>query len=117
MSTKQSQAELIRLLETGIREVGNLDPSRFFIIVRSVTAAGSPPHSLRASVLLRFLPGGEPYCCGEPGCYSSVFCDDGVDELGEHIRRKMNLRQTVAVDLHVDAEYYDNISFSSHRVG
>lgn len=117
MSTKQSQAELIRLLEVGIREVGNLDPSRFFIIVRNVTAAGSPPHSLRASVLLRFLPSGEPYCCGEPGCYSSVFCDDGTGQLGEHIRRKMNLRQAVSVDLHVDAEYYDNISFSSHRVG
>jgi len=117
MATKQSKAELTRLLEAGIREVGDLDPRRFFIIVRNVVATGSPPSSLRASVLLRFLPGGEPYCCGEPGCYSTVFRVDGATDLGEHMRRKMNLRQTVSVDLHVEPEYYDNISFSSHRGG
>ena len=115
MATKQSQAELIRLLETGIREVGDLEPNRFFIMVRNVVATGSPPSLLRASVLLRFLPGGEPYCCSEPGCYSSVFRDTGIDELGDYMRRKMSLHHAVSVDLHLDVEYYDDISFSSHR--
>ena len=98
-------------------ELGELEPNRFFIIKRRVLATGSPLSSLRASVLLRFLPGGEPYCCGEPGCYASVFRDEGVADLGDYLRRKMNLRQKVVVDLHVDAEYYDNISFSSRRGG
>ncbi len=115
MATKQSHAELTRLLEAGIREVGDLEPNRFFIIVRNVVSTGAPPSLLRASVLLRFLPGGEPFCCGEPMCHSSVFRDDGIDELGDYMRRKMNLRQAVSVELHVDAAYDDSISFSSHR--
>lgn len=115
MATKQSQAAMIRLLESAIREVGDLDTNRFFLIVRSVVATGSPPHKLSAKVLLRFLPGGEPYCCGEPGCFSNVFRDDGLDELSEFIRRKMNLQHSVFVELQVSAEYYDGISFTSHR--
>ena len=114
MATKHSQAELIRLLESGIREVGDLDTRRFFIIVSNVVASGSPPHSLVASVLIRFLPDGAPYCCGEPGCYSRVFRDDGLADLGDFLRRKMNLTQSVSVELKVRTEYYDGISFSAH---
>lgn len=117
MATKQSQATLIRLLESGLREVGDLDKGRFFIIVQNVVASGSPPDSLVASVSVRFLPGGAPYCCGEPSCYSRVFRDDGIADLGDFMRRKMNLRQTVSVELKVHAEYYDGISFSAHRGG
>ena len=114
MATKQSQAALIRLLEAGFRDVGNLDSKRFFLIVRNVAAAGSPPHTLRATVLVRFLPGGAPYCCGEPACYSRVFREDGIEELGDYVRRKMNLKQTVNVELKVCTEHYDGIAFTSH---
>ena len=113
MATKQSQAELVRLLESGIREVGGLDRRRFFIIVHNVIATGSPPERLVASVLVRFLPDGAPYCCGEPSCYSRAFRDDGIAELGDFLQRKMNLRQTVSVELKVRTEYYDGISFSA----
>ena len=113
MPSKQSQAELIRLLESGIREVGDLDKRRFFIIVSNVIASGSPPERIVASVLVRFLPDGAPYCCGEPGCYSQVFRDSGMATLGELLQRKMNLRQPVSVELKVRPEYHDGISFSA----
>ena len=110
MSTKQSQAELIRLLESGIREVGNLDPTRFFIIVRHVEVSGKPPNKLIGWVLVRFLPTGAPWCCGEPLCYSRVFGDSG--ELADHIGRKMNLDQEMSVELKIATEYYEGIRFT-----
>ena len=112
MNTKQSQAELTRLLDSGIRDVGDLSKDRFFILVQNVIASGSPPDQIRASVSVRFLPAGAPYCCGEPSCYSGVFRAGGAEELGDYIRRKMNLRHTVSVELDVRAEYYDGIVFS-----
>lgn len=115
MSSKHSQAELIRIVESGIREVGDLDPRRFFILVRNVIASGSPPDQLKASVLVRFLPAGAPYCCGEPSCYSPVFGHNGMVELGDYVRREMHLRQTVAVELNTSVEYYDGIVFSAHK--
>ncbi len=117
MTNKHSQAALIRLLESGIREVGDLDKDRFFIIVQNVVASGSPPDKIIASVSVRFLPGGAPYCCGEPGCYSRVFRDDGLEELGDFVRREMNLKQTVSVELNVYTKYYNGIRFSAHHDG
>ena len=73
--------------------------------------SGSPPAKLIASVLVRFLPAGEPYCCGEPSCYSTAFRKEGITELGDYMRRQMNLRQTVTVELNVNSEYYDGIVF------
>ena len=59
------------------------------------TLLGSPPTHVAASVLVGFLPSGAPFCCGEPGCYSHVFCESGAEDLGDYLRRKMNLRHTV----------------------
>lgn len=115
MPNKHSQSELVRLLELGIREVGDLDSERFYILVQNVVAIGKPPAKLVATVLVRFLPAGAPYCCGEPSCYSNVFRDAGARELGEFMRGKMKLRQTVDVALNILSEYYDGIKFSSHR--
>ena len=106
---------MIRMLEAGIRDVGDVDPNRFCVIVRDVVVSGSPPTKLRASVLVRFLPAGEPFCCGEPACYSPVFSDEGAVELGDELRRSMKLQHTVSVDLCVDVEYYDGISFTGFR--
>ena len=113
MAIKQSQAEMIRILESGIREVGDLDQRRFFIIVSNVVVKGSPPDSISASVSVRFLPDGAPYCCGEPSCYSRVFRENGLADLGEFMRRKMNLRQPVSVELNVHPIYFDGITFSA----
>lgn len=113
MPSKQSQAELIRLLESGIREVGDLDSQQFFIIVSNVLVTGAPPENISASVSVRFLPDGAPYCCGEPGCYSRVFRENGLAELGDFMRRKMNLRQPVSVELNVHPIYFEGITFSA----
>ena len=115
MSSKHSQAELTRIIESGIRDVGDLDPRRFFVLVRNVIASGSPPDKLRAAVLVRFLRAGAPYCCGEPVCYSGVFGSDGMVELGDYARRKMNLLQPVEVELNTSVEYYEGIVFTAHR--
>lgn len=113
MATKQSKAELTRLLENGIREVGDIPRDRFYIVVRDVVARGAPPSELIASVLVRFLPSGAPYCCGEPSCYSHAFRDDGATALGDYMRRKLNLRHTVTVQLNVTAEYFNEIRFTA----
>jgi len=117
MMTKQSKAALIQLLENGIRDVGDICSDRFYIIVRDVVVSGAPPKALVASVFVRFLPSGAPFCCGEPSCYSRVFRDDGADELGEYVRRKMDLRQTVTVQLDVSVEYFEGIEFTAIQGG
>ncbi len=114
MPSKHSHAALIRMVEAGIREVGDLPSNRFYILVRDVKVSGSPPTSMQVSVLVRFLPSGSPYCCGEPGCYSSVFRTEGIEELGDYLRRKMNLKHSVTVELKPSVEYYDDIAFTAH---
>ena len=114
MTRKKSQAALIRMLEAGIRTVGELDTKRFFLLVRNVDAVGLPPHTLHASVLLRFLPDGAPFCCGEPFCHLRVLRIDGREELEDYLRRAMNLQHSVNVTLKVFAEYYDGIEFTAH---
>ena len=115
MATKQSKAALIRLVENAIRQVGDIPRDRFYLLVRDIKTTGSPPTHITASVLLRFLPSGAPFCCGEPDCYSRVFCESGAEELGEYIRRRMNPRHTVNVVLQCDAEYYDGIEFTAFQ--
>jgi hypothetical protein len=115
MATKQSKAALIPLVENGIRDVGDLPPNKFYVLVRDIDVSGSPPNKIVASVLVRFLPSGVPFCCDEPGCYSRVFCDSGADELGDYLRRKMNLRQTVTVELRCAVEYFDNFEFTAFQ--
>jgi hypothetical protein len=113
MTTKRSKAALIRLVENGIRDVGDIPSDKFYVLVRDVDTTGSPPTRVVASVMVRFLPSGAPYCCGEPGCYSRVFREDGAEELGDFLRRKMNLRHMVTVELNVSVEYFDGIEFAS----
>ena len=114
MNRKHSQAALIRMLESGIREIGDLDSKRFYIVVRDVKATGSPITKLQAFVVVRFLPAGGPFCCGEPSCYSKAFRDSGSEELGDFVRRKMSLQHEVSVELKVIVEFYDGIQFSQH---
>ena len=114
MSKKHSQAELIRLLESGIREVGDLPKERFHVMVRAVKQSGSPPSRLVAAVVVHFLDDGKPFCCGEPACYSYVFRDAGLAELGDYVRRQMRLLQNVTVELKVDVQYFEGIEFTAH---
>ena len=115
MATKQSKAALIRLVENGIRDVGDIPRDKFYVLVRDIDVSGSPLTHVVASVLVRFLPSGEPFCCGESGCYSRVFCNSGAEELGDYLRRKMNLRHTVTVELRCAVEYVDGIEFTAFQ--
>ena len=112
MKSKHSQAALIKLLESAIQEVGDLDSKRFYLMVRNVEVLGSPPTNIRAWALLRFLPSGAPFCCGEPACYSRVFRQGAMEELGDFVRRNMNLQHDISVELNVEAEYFNGIKFS-----
>ena len=113
MSTKQSKAALIRLIETGIRDVGDIPEDRLYVLVSDIDVSGSPPKEITAYVSVRFLPSGEPFCCGQPGCCSEVLRDSRSQELEEYLRRKMNLRHTVNVKLRCTVEYYDGIQFTA----
>ncbi len=104
---------MIRLVETGIREVGNIPSNELYVLVRDIGVRGSPPREIVASVLVWFLPAGEPFCCGEPGCYSRVFSGTGAQELGDYLQRKMNLRHTVNVRLQCSVEYLGVIEFTA----
>jgi len=113
MATKQSRAALIRLVENAIFDVGEIPRHRFYVLVRNVRVSGSPPNHMAASVLVRFLPSGAPFCCGEPGCYSRVFREDCAEEMGDYLRRKMNLRHAVTAELEYTVEYFEGIEFTA----
>ena len=113
MRNKQSTAALARLLECAIESVGDIPRDRLYVSVREVEACGRPLHLVTASVLVRFLPMGAPFCCGEPVCYSRIFSEETWDELGDQIRREMGLRQRVNVRLDIAVEYFEGIEFTA----
>jgi len=113
MPTKHSKAELIRLLEAGIREEGNLDPAHFFVLVRDVIASGSPPEKIIGYVVLRFLPAGSPFCCGEPLCHLNLLGSEGQGRLGEWLQREMGITQCIDVELKIKPEYGSGVEFKS----
>ena len=113
MATKRSASELRQLLANAIDVVGDIPRDRLHVNVRDVEAHGRPPEHLTASVLVRFLPTGSPFCCGEPACYSRVFDEHVWEELGDQLRRDMGLKQRVTVQLDVEVEYYDGIVFTA----
>lgn len=112
---KRSKAELIRLLELAIRDVGDLDSNRFYLLVRDVVATGSPPQKIVAYAMLRFLPGGQPFCCGEPACYSRAFREEGLEDLAEFVARQMNIEDEIEVELKTAVEYFPDIEFANHK--
>ena len=111
--SKHSQSSLVRLLENAIRDVGDIDSKKLYVLVRHVETKGSPPESLDVDVLVRFLAAGSPFCCGEPLCHSRAFGSAGGVEMGEYVARKMNLDQEVSVRLKVDVEYSDGVKFKT----
>jgi hypothetical protein len=113
MKSKQSKAALIRLVESGIQDVGNIPSDKLYVLVRDIDVSASPPTDITAFVSIRFLPTGAPFCCGEPFCYSPVFSENGAEELDDYLRRKMNLQHAVHVKLKCEVEYFDGIEFTA----
>ena len=105
---------MIRLVEEAIRNVGEIPRDRLYVLVRDVQITGSPPRQIAAAVVVRFLPAGAPFCCGEPLCYSSAFTEQGHEEIGEYLRRKMGLRHALVFKCDTTVEYYDGIEFTAY---
>jgi hypothetical protein len=114
MTTKRGEAALVRMIEEGVAELGQLPTQRFSFLVTSAEAVGSPPRLVRASATLFFLKSGGPFCCGEPGCYSELFIRPG-EVLGDYLRTRMSLRQSVGVELKVTTVYDKGIVFAAIR--
>ena len=115
MAAANSRSKYTRVVEEAIRDTANLPPGKFYVLVRGVRAVGSPPSHLAADVLIRFLPDGAPFCCGEPGCYSRVFQEGGTEELAESVRRRLKLRQPLTIRLNCDVQYFEGIEFTAFQ--
>jgi hypothetical protein len=110
MRSKKSKAELIRLVEAGIEEVGGTE--KLSLLVRDLIVKGSPPDKFTIFLTVRFLSGAAPFCCGEPACYSKLFSTKGEQQLAEYLRREMNLDQDISLDIKSDVQYFDGIEFT-----
>src|SRR5436305_6745380 len=97
MGGKRSEAELGRLVAEAVAEVCGLPRPGLWFCVDRVEAVGRPPGVLRVWATLHFLPAGSPFCCGEPTCHLGLF-GNRLAAVGEHVRRAMRLRQTVAIE-------------------
>jgi len=112
MKSKQAEAALIRMVEEGFAEISDLRADRFKVIVTRVQSPHSPPDHVMASATLFFLKGGEPFCCGEPGCHSEIFTSN-ESRLGDYLRARMHLEHHVTVMVKVSTVYYEGIQFTA----
>lgn len=113
MSAKRSQHELKRLVEEAIAAMCDLPRPGLWLCVDAVEASGQPPERLRVWATLHFLPGGSPFCCGEPGCHLGLWGGRLV-QVADHIRRAMHLRQPLKVELsgQVRVNYHAAVKFN-----
>ena len=113
MASKQSTAELVRLVGAAVADECGLPRPGLWLCVDDVRAAGRPPARLRAWATLHFLPAGSPFCCGEPGCHLPLW-PDRLAAVGDRVRRAMGLRQPVAVEFPdwIDVRYHAGVRFA-----
>jgi len=97
MTSKRSKAEIIRLVEAAIEDVGGTP--KLNVMVRDVKVSGSPPEKIIAKVIVRFLKDAGPYCCGEPTCYSNAFTTNGEIEIGDFLRSNFKPKSTMRQEL------------------
>ena len=95
-TSKRSTAELTRLVEDAVAAETSLGPG-LRLVLDPVDADGRPPARLRVRGTLHFTRAGSPYCCRQPGCHLALTVG-AIDRIGDHVRRRMNLRQEVVVD-------------------
>lgn len=98
MPNKRSRAELKRLVANAFGRVCGLPRTGFWLNIDEMEFAGRPPSLIRVWATLHFLTDGSPYCCGEPTCHLGI-SDNRLAEIGDEIRRSMNLTQAVNVEL------------------
>jgi hypothetical protein len=114
MADQRSNHELARLIERAVADVCELPRPGLWFCVDEVLAYGRPPKRLEVWATLHFLPEGSPFCCGEPGCHLGLSAPDILQEIGEHLRQAMNLRQEVNVDFgdRIRVNYHRGVEFS-----
>jgi hypothetical protein len=96
MTPKRSKHELKRIVEDAVSMVCGLPQPGLSFVVDEVEACGRPPRLLRVWYTLHFCEQGSPFCCDGAFCHLSL---SGLRlvEIGNCIRRSMNLRQQVEV--------------------
>jgi hypothetical protein len=112
MSADNDEATLIRLIEEGISQIAKLSAHRFRFVVDSVERLTSPRLRLKADATLFFLRSGEPFCCGEPGCYSEVFLRPN-ELLGEFLSTHSQVRGPMTIALETTPAYFEGIRFTA----
>jgi hypothetical protein len=117
MPDKRSQHYLKHLVERAVADVCGLPRPGLWFCVDEVQACGRPPERLIVWANLHFLPAGSPFCCGEPGCHLFLF-GERADQVGEHVRHAMHLRQRVTVDFgdRIEANYHEGVTFHYGRL-
>src|SRR6185312_14705208 len=105
-----------RLVESAVADTCRLPRLGLWFCVDEVEAGGRPPHHLRVWATLHFLSAGSPFCCGEAGCHLGLCDEDLAQEVGEHIRRAMNLRQMVMVEFRrIAVNHHPGVDFHYGR--
>ena len=109
---KRSEHELKRLIEEAVSTRCRLADRGLWFCIDRVEANGRPPERLKAWATLHFLPAGSPFCCGEPECHLGLI--ERIDDVNDHVRRAMNLRQPVIVDFgdRIAVNYHAEVRFS-----
>lgn len=116
MPNKRSRHALKQLVGRAVADVCGLPRPGLWLCVDEVEARGRPPDRLTVRATFHFLPEGSPFCCGEPGCHLGL--SDGLaDQVGEHVRRAMHLRQGVSVDFgeRIGVNYHEGVAFHYGR--
>lgn len=112
MPNTHSQHELKRLVEQAVADVCGLPRPGLWFCVDEVEARGGPPEHLKVWATLHFLPEGSPFCCGESGCHLGLF-GERLQQVSEHVRRAMHLRQELSVDFgdRIAVYYHSGVVF------
>ena len=110
-NNKRSIGELKRLVGLAVGRVCGLPRAGLILNIDQVESTGRPPAKIRVWATLHFTKVGSPFCCGEPGCHIPLG-EDGLTEIGEDVRRSMNLRHPVTVEfVSVGVQYHDGVEF------
>lgn len=107
---KRSRHEFKRLVENAVNDVCRLPRPGLFFCVSEFFTKGFPIEEIHVLAALHFTSEGSPFCCGEPLCFLS--CGDSwLEDIGNHVRRAMNLQHSLTVELEIKPIYHGDVEF------
>jgi hypothetical protein len=84
--------------------------------VEHVETVGRRIEKITVWSTLHFTSEGSPFCCGEPDCHLHLF-GKRLEQIGDHIRRSLQLEQEVTVDMQrTNAEYHQGVKFRGQKL-